>query len=539
MEGKISIQKGERTTWGFAILGQKQYSSALVRYLAAVRAEVFQCSFLFLSSSSVFQLGSGSGRKNFKTPNIAKPCSLGAILLDTVMNRNFTLHIDKCNSFLDDLRNDKPFKSISADSIEEYGFDIEPISELELSENYPNCCEYHKTLKQNIESWFDNFPNCCEEHRKISLRQWFKKEKYNNVPNKVFNHLTYTEHFISKNIDSENWYEEITDYIEYNLHSFGTPNVGASYYWSNLKHYIKNADIKKTSLTKDRRNRLIEYFDTEEKSKKDESNQKDLNLLFSTFQKWQRTFPNLHFFQTLKQQLNNKFPLEIVLYEPKYNKYLGLTKFKIKTQTELIEILVSITKNLLSSIDTTELTKNYHLKDKEKLELDLISANHKIKQDELLKEFSSTEIKYLTIIKKWLKNETNYFKQLQTKLPAMIVNTEKATVYNNENGNQVITNGNSNNIVLGNNNDIELSMEKICSIKDTLNSLRQELVKVQNENKNHIENEIERVLTHLQDQKPKSTIIKSGLNLIYDLLIEVTGAGISPIILTQLAQWIK
>jgi hypothetical protein len=63
----------ERTTWGFAILGQKQHTSAAVRYWAAVRAEVFQFSFLFLSSSSVFQLGSGSGRKIFKSPNIAKP----------------------------------------------------------------------------------------------------------------------------------------------------------------------------------------------------------------------------------------------------------------------------------------------------------------------------------------------------------------------------------------------------------------------------------------------------------------------------------
>jgi hypothetical protein len=63
----------ERTTAGFAILGQKQYTSALVRYLASVRAEVFQFSFLFLSSSSVFQLGNGSGRKIFKFPNIAKP----------------------------------------------------------------------------------------------------------------------------------------------------------------------------------------------------------------------------------------------------------------------------------------------------------------------------------------------------------------------------------------------------------------------------------------------------------------------------------
>jgi hypothetical protein len=60
-------------TWGFAILGQKQYPLAAVRYLASARAEVFQFSFLFLSSSSVFQLGSGSVRKIFKFPNIAKP----------------------------------------------------------------------------------------------------------------------------------------------------------------------------------------------------------------------------------------------------------------------------------------------------------------------------------------------------------------------------------------------------------------------------------------------------------------------------------
>jgi Domain of unknown function (DUF4872)/Butirosin biosynthesis protein H, N-terminal len=65
-------------------LGQKQYTSALVRYWAAVRAEVFQCSFLFLSSSSVFQLGSGSGRKIFKFPNIAKPYRYASAMTDRV-----------------------------------------------------------------------------------------------------------------------------------------------------------------------------------------------------------------------------------------------------------------------------------------------------------------------------------------------------------------------------------------------------------------------------------------------------------------------
>jgi hypothetical protein len=73
MEKMVITLTWLHTTAGFAILGQKQYPSAAVRYLASARAEVFQFSFLFLSSSSVFQLGSGSGRKIFKFPNIAKP----------------------------------------------------------------------------------------------------------------------------------------------------------------------------------------------------------------------------------------------------------------------------------------------------------------------------------------------------------------------------------------------------------------------------------------------------------------------------------
>jgi hypothetical protein len=48
--------------------------------VAFVRADEFQFGFLLLSSSSVFQLGFGSGRTFFKFPNIAKPCSLAVIM---------------------------------------------------------------------------------------------------------------------------------------------------------------------------------------------------------------------------------------------------------------------------------------------------------------------------------------------------------------------------------------------------------------------------------------------------------------------------
>jgi hypothetical protein len=88
-------------------LGQKQYPSALVHYLAAVRAEVFQCSFLLLSSTRVLQLGSGFGRTIFKFPNIAKPYRytqpVGTLQTSTDSARNWLLILSSQLKFLTEL----------------------------------------------------------------------------------------------------------------------------------------------------------------------------------------------------------------------------------------------------------------------------------------------------------------------------------------------------------------------------------------------------------------------------------------------------
>jgi hypothetical protein len=62
---------------GFAILGQKQYTSALVRYWASVRAEVFQCSpyicvgiLIFIFSTSI---GQRFRAEEFQIRHIANP----------------------------------------------------------------------------------------------------------------------------------------------------------------------------------------------------------------------------------------------------------------------------------------------------------------------------------------------------------------------------------------------------------------------------------------------------------------------------------
>ena len=68
-----------------ALLGQKQYQSALVRYWAAVRAEVFQSSFL-LYLYICFSIGQRFRAEDFQIPQHRKALPLPASVADTLQN---------------------------------------------------------------------------------------------------------------------------------------------------------------------------------------------------------------------------------------------------------------------------------------------------------------------------------------------------------------------------------------------------------------------------------------------------------------------
>jgi hypothetical protein len=65
---------------GFAILGQKQYPSALVRYWALARAEVFQSSFV-LYLYICFSIGQRFRAEDFQIPQHRKALPLVASIL--------------------------------------------------------------------------------------------------------------------------------------------------------------------------------------------------------------------------------------------------------------------------------------------------------------------------------------------------------------------------------------------------------------------------------------------------------------------------
>lgn len=327
------------------------------------------------------------------------------------MQCKYNIDIIDSVKFVKDLKT-KSFVEIDGEHIWSLGYDTKPFDdEYEPPENFPNCCGYHKSIVEHTEEWLRRFPDCCESHKKLKTKYWFKKDNYKLLPSKVVNELSYTENFIARNLDSDLWYKNITDYIEYSIESFGVPNIGGDRYLANLEHWLKNTEPTDFELPENKRKKLLEFI--EKLNNPGKKVNTDLNILHTTFQKWLKTFPDLPFFKKLKDQLKGKMPFNLLLYEPNHNRYTGLTKAKIRTQSELIEILINSTKNLLGAIDTPKLFLNGLISDKVKYQIDLLNEQHKVKQNQLLVDYSKNEVKYVKIIKKWLKNEKSFLEELQ------------------------------------------------------------------------------------------------------------------------------
>lgn len=350
------------------------------------------------------------------------------------MHRNYQIEIPDGAKFINEL-NTKPFVQIDGANIYEPGYDCQPFEEYESPIDFPNCCAYHSSIKDNLDKWFVKFPNCCDTHKNISKKSWFKEENFTNLNSKILKHLSYSENFISKSLEKENWFKEITDYIQYNIDSFGIPTIGGTQYYSYIENWIKKTEPSDFDFPKWKRELLIEYL--ESLSNKENKTKTDLNILHSIFQRWLKTFPNLPFFIQHKEKLKNKFPLNFFLYEPEYNRFSGVTKFKCRTKGELIEFLVSITKESLKSINTPKLLESNLISSSEKYQIDLLNEEHILTQNKLLIDYSKKEIKYFKIIKKWLANEKKYIKLikplLETNKKLNTKNTQtskKRSIYN-------------------------------------------------------------------------------------------------------------
>ena len=334
-------------------------------------------------------------------------------------NRTANIHISDPEQFEKEI-NTIGFASVEA-TFDSYDIN-EKYCQLELPENFPTCCKYHESIDNDINSWFKKFPNCCKSHKDLSKKYWFKKEDYSLVPNKIQKYSQYTDDFIIKNLDSEDWFEIICDFIEYCYESFGYPNVGGYSYEklviNYLKRHLDEKDITKEEISKIYS--LIKHIEKHDKQIKP-NKEKDLKLLQISFQKWIQTLPNIDIFKDFKSRYENKIPLNLYLDgNGSINRFTNIAKIPLKTTKDLIEELFNFTQNFIKIIyDRENLNDNAYETDL----LKIIAEEHLLKQKKLFNNYSKHENQYYNLLKKWLLNEKEYAKEIKNVIESNAIKT--------------------------------------------------------------------------------------------------------------------
>ena len=287
-----------------------------------------------------------------------------------------------------------------------------PLEGYEPPANFPFCCENHKGIFNIGLEHLEKFPNCCEAHKKLNSAKWFNKKEYSYLPLKLVNTISYTFHCIGKCIDNDNWYKEITDYIEITRNGYGQfpegygAPLGLHLYLYNLQRNIEATkempEPKKSQLL----NYIEKYFELEKEKKFT-----DVNLLISTYKKWLKFFPfELSFFNDLKPHFENQIP--ILSGKGETNIYDGFTKFKTKTKKELVEFLISITENIICEINTLSLFEKGLINDIQKTKIEIINGKRRLELNEIKNRPELESKQYIKTLKQWFNGEQEYLRNI-------------------------------------------------------------------------------------------------------------------------------
>lgn len=306
----------------------------------------------------------------------------------------------------------KTFFSIDVDTFEP-PFEVAHFEGEHNLEGCQGCRNSLGIMKTEMNDYFKKFPNCCSAHQNLLKQDWFYVGNYSDIGDKVAYKVIYMLHHTINNIEREDWYLEITSYIEYVFESFGQfpSDCGAPAGISQAKSYLlellKNADLENNEMNP-RKEQIIDFvLKYREIEDEKNTNKTDINLLISIYEKWMKIFPfELELFSNQKERFENSFPLlhgEVV-----ENKYTGLAKVKMITQPVLLDYLNTITKNVLYSVDTTKLLQEGKITNSQKHQLDIAGGKYKLNQDKNKHQFEKKEKAYINSIKQWLKNEEEY-----------------------------------------------------------------------------------------------------------------------------------
>ncbi|MBO0324133.1 hypothetical protein J0X14_17620 [Muricauda sp. CAU 1633] len=304
----------------------------------------------------------------------------------------------------------------------EFPFKVEPTLTKHNLLNCQDCKNHYDKLIQGFNDTLKRFPNCCSSHSKLINLGEFAVGNYSDSAIWSADKIMFSYHHFLEFIDNDEWYKEITDYFEYCIESYGSFPRGygepflLSNYFSCLLHLINHI---KTELTSDvinqkelilRTERIINYLNSYSDADLNKNKTKNFNLLMSKYDEWFSLFPfDMEYFKHLKRTFEKQIP---VFRGTHQNKYLGSTKLELHSLDDFAEVLISITKSILSEVNGLKLYKEGKLNDAEKISLDLIIQNRELELKELSLKSNISKVQYLKTLKDWLKSEKKFIRDI-------------------------------------------------------------------------------------------------------------------------------
>lgn len=305
------------------------------------------------------------------------------------------------------------------DGVYELPFEIPPTTG---EHDFNECKNCQKTIGF-LTKWFRDlykgrkgrsaFPNCCEGHKKLYRAKGFKKSDFDKVPDMVVRKVIYTNQHITNNHNTENWFRSIADYMDLVVESFGQfPNgCGGQLFLPEYFGYMKNLIGSSEEIPEEKKQAIYGHIDDYSKPIP-KSEGTELKTLVETYSKWLNEFPFQisSYFGELKEGYEKR--VLILNGKPHVNQFTGVGVSKLHTKDSLIEALVKLTKDLLSKINANDLVEKGIIQDVKKHRYELETEHLRIANDELFKEFTTGELEYVTILKRWLELQKSFFRNI-------------------------------------------------------------------------------------------------------------------------------
>jgi len=326
------------------------------------------------------------------------------------MNRHFEIHVDKL----------KTHKFCNSEYLYYEGgvYEIPFKTEPTLGRHDFNTCEgCQKNLigiLRVVKSKLEQFPNCCERHAKLSKAKFFNKKDFEGLETMIAIKTIYSHQHIVNNLDKENWYEDISNYLEYTIKSFGSfpSDYGEplllSSYLSEITEYLEN---NKKAFNEEKRLRLLEFV--RNYTRPVNSTQTDINVLLGVYEKWYKIFPfDLSYFSGVKEYYEKNIP--ILKEKPVYNPYLKVSSARLLDKDGLIKVLLERTNYILTHINSLKMYEKGLISNADNIKLELVvKSREKQLEAGYINNSKDEGQRYRKIIKKWFEDEKKFIDEIK------------------------------------------------------------------------------------------------------------------------------